>query len=378
MQAIAGVHFNYSFPDSLWPVLADLRHESECGRDFVSARYFDLLRNYRRFGWLVLYLFGASPAVCSSFVEGRTHSLSRKSDGTLYEPYATSLRMSDLGYRNKTQQRVDVSVNSLEEYVADLARATTTVHPDYERIGVKVDGEYRQLNANLLQIENEYYSFIRPKRVARPGERPTAALARAGVEYVELRAVDVSAFDPVGVSEHSLRFLEAFLALCLLRESPPIGPAEHAVLDANHALVASRGREPGLLLVRGDRQVPLVDWARELIVSMQGICELLDAGDAARPYAAALEIQAQKIEDSLRTPSALVMLELELNCESFAEFALRMSRTHKDYFLGLYPPNEGRLEQFVTEAANSLRRQLELESAEAPSFDAYLEHYFAN
>ena len=108
-----------------------------------------------------------------------------------------------------------MSVNSLDEYVRDLSRAISTPHPPYETLGVKVDGEYRQLNANILQIENEYYSFIRPKRVARSGERPTKALRRAGVEYVEVRALDVSAFDPVGVNQNKLRFLEAFLALCL-------------------------------------------------------------------------------------------------------------------------------------------------------------------
>lgn len=378
MQAIAGVHFNYSFPAALWPVLAELLHSRDHGQDFVSARYFDLLRNYRRFGWLVLYLFGASPAVCPTFVGDRAHRLSTKADGTLYAPYATSLRMSDLGYRNKSQSSVEVSVNSLSQYVTDLTRAITTVHPDYERIGVKVDGEYRQLNANLLQIENEYYSFIRPKRVARPAERPTVALERGGVEYVELRAVDVSAFDPVGVNEKTLCFLEAFLALCLLRDSPPIAAEEQAVLDGNHARVAFRGREPGLTLVRAGRDVPFADWARELLEDMRGICELLDRGDPARPYAAALETQVAKIDDPMRTPSAMLMLELEMQCEPFSQYALRMSRAHKEYFLDLYPPDEARLAQFVNEATASLARQAAIESADTASFDEYLARYFAS
>ena len=164
--------------------------------------------------------------------------------------------MSDIGYRNRNQADLTVSVNSLEEYVRDLSRAITTPHPPYDALGVKVDGEYRQLNANILQIENEYYSFIRPKRVARSGERPTKALRRAGVEYVEVRALDVSAFDPVGVNQNKLRFLEAFLALCLLKESPLIGAEEQRSLDENHLTVARRGREPGLTLWRDGRNVP--------------------------------------------------------------------------------------------------------------------------
>ena len=185
-------------------------------QDFVSDQYFGVLRNYRRFGWLVLYLFGTSPAVSKSFFAGREIELPALDADTVYEPYGTSLRMSDIGYRNKNQATVSVSVNSLDEYVRDLSKAISTPYPPYEKLGVKVDGMYQQLNANILQIENEYYSFISPKRIARSGERPTKALRRAGVEYVEVRALDVSAFDPVGVNQNKLRFLEAFLALCLL------------------------------------------------------------------------------------------------------------------------------------------------------------------
>ena len=224
--------------------------------------------------------------------------------GTAYEPYATSLRMSDVGYRNRNQAGLEVSVNSLEEYVRDLTRAITTPHPPYEALGVVVNGEYRQLNANILQIENEYYSFIRPKRVARSGERPTKALRRAGVEYVEVRALDVSAFDPVGVNQNKLRFLEAFLALCLMKDSPPIERAEHGVLDQNHITVARCGREPGLTLSRDGREAPMLEWARELLDSMSGICDVLDRGDPARPYSQALATQSAKVEDVALTPSA--------------------------------------------------------------------------
>ncbi|MGH8264749.1 MAG: glutamate--cysteine ligase, partial [Steroidobacteraceae bacterium] len=176
MQAISGVHFNYSFPAHFWPILQDLTRTRRGGADFVSASYFSLLRNYRRHGWLVLYLFGVSPALCRSFLTGPDSDLKELTRGTLYAPYATSLRMSDLGYRNKSQAGVSISVNGIDDYIADLTRAISTPHPPYAALGVKVDGEYRQLNSSLLQIENEYYSFIRPKRIARSGERPTKAL----------------------------------------------------------------------------------------------------------------------------------------------------------------------------------------------------------
>jgi glutamate--cysteine ligase len=374
MQAISGVHFNYSFPKQLWPVLADVLQERKVDQDFVSTQYFALLRNYRRYGWLILYLFGNSPALCDSFVMGREHSLQQLTPGTLYEPHATSLRMSDLGYRNKSQAGVQISVNSLDEYVRDLTSAVSTPNAEYEKIGVKVDGEYRQLNANRLQIENEYYSYIRPKRVTRSGEHPTQALRRAGVEYVEFRALDVSAYDPVGVNQNKLRFLEAFAALCLLKDSQRIEAGDK--LDANHAAVARRGREPGLKLDRDGRPIELRAWGLELIDSMRGVCELLDEGDAQRPYTAALELQEAKINDPALTPSARTLQELRSTGESFAEMALRMSALHKNYFLELYPPNEQRLREFAEQADHSLEQQAAIERADTLSFDEYLANYF--
>jgi glutamate--cysteine ligase len=378
MQAISGVHFNYSFPMKFWEAYQELRGARERGQAFISSGYFELLRNYRRHGWIVLYLFGVSPVLSRCFVRGRDIKLPELTRDTLYEPYATSLRMSDIGYRNRNQAGLSVSVNSLEEYVRDLTHAISTLHPPYEAMGVKVAGEYRQLNANILQIENEYYSFIRPKRVAASGERPTLALQRGGVEYVEVRALDVSAFDPVGVNQSKMRFLEAFLALCVLKDSPPIDENEQTLLDANHVMVARRGREPGLTLWRDGRSVTMESWAAELLDSMSGICEVLDRGDPSRPYATALAAQTAKLTDVRLTPSARLLTELKDTGESFIELALRMSGMHKAYFRDLHTPNPQRLSELSAEAEESLRAQHAIETSDKISFEAYLAKYFAD
>jgi glutamate--cysteine ligase len=378
MQAISGVHFNYSFPADLWDALRHINQSKLPRQDFVSEQYFGVLRNYRRFGWLVLYLFGTSPAVSKGFFGGREISLPSLDAETVYEPHGTSLRMSDIGYRNKNQASVSVSVNSLEDYVRDLSQAISTPYPPYEKLGVKLDGEYLQLNANILQIENEYYSLIRPKRIASSGERPTKALRRAGVEYVEVRALDVSAFDPVGVNQNKLRFLEAFLALCVLSSAEPISRGEQEALDANHLRVARRGREPGLTLSREGREVPMIEWARELLEAMQGLCEMLDHGESTRPYQTALEQQRAKIDDVERTPSARLLAEMRQTGESFFHLAQRMSRMHKDYFLDLYPPNERRLAEFAAAAQESHEEQARIEAADKWDFDTYLAHYLAD
>ncbi len=376
MQAISGIHFNYSFPLDWWEVWAAARESHDAGKDFISRSYFDVLRNYRRYGWIVLYLFGVSPTVCNSFLAARGVELPAFGRGTAWEPWATSLRMSDLGYRNRAQSELQVSVNSLEEYVRDLTAAIVTPHPPYEALGVKVDGVYRQLNANVLQIENEYYSFIRPKRVARSGERPTLALERRGVEYVEFRALDVSAYDPVGVNQNKLRFMEAFAALCLMKDSPPIDQSEQAQLDRNHVRVARQGREPGLALNRDGRERPMIEWAAALLEEMQPIVEFLDIDDPSKPYTAALESQAAKLRDVALTPSARLIAEMRSTGESFFDLALRMSNLHKNYFLSLHEPNPARLQEFAAEADVSLQQQVQKEGERQGDFDQYLARYY--
>jgi glutamate--cysteine ligase len=380
MQAISGVHFNYSFPQLFWDVYASAREQSAATAEFRSSSYFDLLRNYRRMGWIVLYLFGVSPVVGRDFLghaAGDAAGLESLDPDTVGAPYATSLRMSDIGYRNRNQAGVSVSVNSLDEYVRDLRRAMSTPHPAYAALGLKRGDQWLQLNTNVLQIENEFYSAIRPKRMARSGESPSAALRRGGVEYVEMRALDVSAFDPVGVNQTKLRFLEAFAALCVLRSSPPIDAGEQAALDDNHLQVARRGREPQLTLTRDGAAVSLQDWGAEILDSMTGICELLDHGDNARPYTTALRAQQEKLSDVSKTPSARLLQELRSTGDSFFAMALRVSRVHRDYFVALPAPNADRLADFTRRAQESLQKQAAMEAAQQGSFEDYLAAYFA-
>ena len=377
MQAISGVHFNYSFADRFWEVHAAQSGEARLTKDFRSASYFGLLRNFRRMGWLVLYLFGASPAVGRDFLGDATAGLEMLDDLTAYGPHATSLRMSDLGYRNRSQAGVRVSVNHIDDYLRDLRRAVTTPHPDYEALGVRRGDTWLQLNTNVLQIENEFYSSIRPKRVARSGESPSAALLRGGVEYIEMRLLDVSAFDPVGVNQAKLHFLEAFAALCLLKASPPIQISEQVAIDDNLLKVARRGREPGLNLQRDGRQLPLALWAAEILDQMTGLCELLDEGDAAKPYSAALRVQQQKLADPQVTPSARLLKELTTSHDTFFALALRMSGMHRDYFASLTQPNEARMAGFEAEASESLAKQAAIEASQQGSFEDYLAGYFA-
>ena len=372
MQAIAGAHFNYSPPAVFWPAYRDWCESTEPLQQFKSAELMGLVRNYRRCAWLVIYLFGESPAFCKSFRPEGHALLSELDAATWYAPFATSLRMSDMGYRNKYQARLGISANSLPEYIAALRSALTTVDPHYERIGVAVDGEYRQLNANVLQLENEYYSSIRPKPA--PGTvRASTALERNGVEYVEIRSLDLNVGEPVGISQAQMRFLEALLLFCLLADSPPISQSEQREIDARELAIARQGRMPGLTTTRLGRETSVADWALELVDGIADVAALLDGGDQA--YAAAVQSCRDAVRDPDLTPSARLLADLRTTGASFFEYALESARSKRDYFLAL--PFEGEKERFLAETASrSAAEARALDDDTAETFDEYQRRYF--
>jgi glutamate--cysteine ligase len=377
MQTIAGVHFNYSVPQQFWAAYQDILGDDSSADDFQSDQYLGLIRNFKRMGWLVLYLFGASPALCKSFVGGNAATMKSFDDETYFEPFGTSLRMSDLGYSNQNQSRIHISLNSLDEYVRDLGKAIATQEPSYEAIGVKVDGHYRQLNANLLQIENEFYSPVRPKRVAESGERPTAALQRGGIEYVEIRSLDINLFDPGGINQNTMRFMEALLLYCLLLESPKLDDEELREIAQNQAQTAKNGRNPDFHLQRHGQPVAIKEWADEITTGVLAVAAELDRHDDTDSYSAAVRLKQELVDDSSLTPSALIIAGLEEANTGFFRFALAMAESHRDYFAATVQPDDAVSEKFRQEAEESLQRQREIEAADSIGLDEYLTQYFA-
>ena len=360
MQTISGIHYNWSLPG------------------VSSEEYFALIRNFRRNAFLLLYLFGASPAVCSTFVAGRAHQLQAMSDHTMYLPYATSLRMGRLGYQSDAQSSLAVSYNSLEGYANSLHGALTKPYAPYEAIGVRAaDGSYNQLGTSLLQIENEFYGTIRPKRVIYPGERPLHALRERGVEYVEVRLMDLDPFEPVGINAQTLRFLDVFLLHCLTTPSPDDTPEEIAALSRNQQKVAERGREPGLQLERGDAQPTLTAWGTEIVQALVPLATSMDAEQGGDAYAQAVQHALQGLQAPDTLPSARVLNSVAGEFKgSFVGFVRHQSEALRNATLGkpLEPASQTQFEQWARE---SFAAQAAIEAADTMPFDIYLKEYLA-
>jgi len=378
MQAIAGVHYNYSFPAEFWTVYQVMLGDQQPSQAFISESYLGMIRNLQRYAWMVPYLFGASPAICGSFLGDQPTSLKRLFDHSYYGPFATSLRVGDIGYQNNKEGEAGIKVdyNSLQGYIDSLTKAISTPCPEYEKIGLSVNGEWQQLNSNILQIENEHYSSVRPKQVLRGMEKPTVALARRGIEYIELRSLDVNPYEPLGINDEQMRFLESFLLFSLLTPSAPFDNVEQAEVNFNINAVAQSGRDPDLCLRRSGRNILLRDWAREIFDHMSLGCDLLDTNYRSPIYCSALQQQCDKVDDPSLTPSARMLAEMLENHEESYDFILRKSQEHEKWFASR-PLDADKLAKFKTEAVVSLQKQKEIEAQDDMPFDVFLKDYFA-
>ncbi|MGQ4879632.1 glutamate--cysteine ligase [Billgrantia sp. LNSP4103-1] len=380
MQAIAGIHYNVSLPDELWGLLREHDGATEMSLDdYRSSRYFGLIRNFRRHSWLLLYLFGASPALDRSFLpEGNVpDKLRSHGSETLVSPYATSLRMSDLGYQNKVQAQLKICFNSLSNYVGTLRHAISTPWPAYEALGVRDGTDWQQLNANILQIENEYYSDIRPKRVTRHNETPSQALEARGVEYIEVRCLDLDPFLPLGIDEPRLRFIDTFLMWCLLSDSPWIPDEECDRLDDNRRLVVERGRDPELRLLQDGHSRSVADWGGEIFAELDQAAALLDALEQGTPHAEAVAQFAPWLDDPALTPSGRLLARLETSGEEFVETVLAIAEEQAERMRheAMCPARKTTLDQLVD---TSHQQQRDIEAADSLRFEEFLEEYFAS
>lgn len=376
MQSIAGAHYNLSLPDSFWQKWQQLQGNSQSLKDFKSDQYFWLIRNFRRRSWLLMLLFGASPALDASFVANVRHDLDRFNGRTWYGRDATSLRMGDLGYHNNAQASLNICFNELSTYTQTLHRAIHTPWPAYEAIGSRTGDEFIQINTSVLQIENEYYSAVRPKRTTEREEKPIQALDARGVEYIEVRCLDLDPFSPVGVNEAQIDFLDLFLLDCLLSDSPRIGDAECERLDDNYKDVVSHGRNPSLPLCRGGERVAMEQAATELLDRLEPLAELLDSWSGGEAYRTALKAQRDKMPGSgvWNVPSAQVIRAMEASGLGHREWVMEMSRRHQQALReeGLSPDVQAEFDAMTT---TSLTEQKQLEDADTLPFGDFLEQY---
>jgi glutamate--cysteine ligase len=368
MQTISGIHYNFSLPLEFWQTRLGIS-DAESGKDAISAGYLNVIRNYYRFGWVIPYLFGASPAICSSFIKGRETNLPFEytENGLCYLPYATSLRLSDLGYTSKSQSNLGITFNDLETYIAGVKRATRTPWDEYAAIGLKKEGKYLQLNTNVLQIENELYAPIRPKRVTKSGETPSDALRRSGIQYVEVRSLDINPFTPIGIDASQARFLDLFLIWCALADAPEMNSDEIRCTRQNWNRVILEGRKPGQTIGIGcdDVRQPLDKVGKSLFADLARVAEVLDSQNGNREYQDVCRELVAAFDNPELTYSARILKEMKGN------LGVKWADKYRQMLLD--EPLEVLSEQELAQESEASRlRQRDLEANDKLSFEEYL------
>jgi glutamate--cysteine ligase len=384
MQVIAGIHFNFSFSQDFWKVIINAQNRTDelPLNDFISEQYFSILRNYKRYCWLIPYLYGSSPALCDSFLQGKKPKLpfKKSASGALYLEYATSLRMSDLGYTSSEQANLKICYNDLHDYVDGVQKAIGLKSEEFAKIGVKVNGKYQQLNSNILQIENELYAPIRPKQVIKPGEKPSQALRERGVEYIEVRALDVNPFVDTGISLEQIHFLDVFITYCAFIENKKFDCDSQKYYENNMNDVVLRGRDPTLLLSdeSNDGEVTLKSistWGNELFDDMAKVAILLDQAYQTTKYSESIVRERAKINDARLTPSAEILALMVDQEQSLTQYSLALASKYRDETIARDYQYYSQ-QYFIDAAKKSHQEQQAIEKNDTLNFDDFLTSYF--
>lgn len=379
MQVIAGVHYNFSLPEAFWQTWVKIQGSDLSGKEAQSAGYLGLIRNYLRYGWVIPYLFGASPALCSSFLQGKKTTLEFKKigKGSIYLPYATSLRLSDLGYTSSSQSTLKICYNSLDNYISSVRHALHKKSDEFIALGIKKENEYVQLNDNVLQIENELYASIRPKRVQKENETPSQALYKRGIEYIEIRSLDVNPFAKVGITEEQVNFLDLFLTWCAITPSAEVSEAQSIHFKSNLNKVVIEGRKPNLQLEIDGIEQSVSQWGGWIAGQLKELATVLDKIKGKPHYEHAIAHITPRFAAPELTSSARVLQMIKDTNSDNGPLALSLSKQYKAELVA--QKYELLSDQhFEQERIESLQKQEQIESKDTLNFDQFLEQYFIN
>jgi glutamate--cysteine ligase len=198
-----------------------------------------------------------------------------------------------------------------------------------------------------------------------------------GVQYVEVRCLDINPFLPMGIDLISARFIDAFVLFCALQDSPDLSSNECHSCTYNFLTVVKEGRKPALQLQRNGVAIGLQDWANELLDSIGKLSALLDQSHGSDLHQQALAAQRAKVADTALTPSAQVLAAMQENQQTFAEFSLQQSQVHAEYFRST-PLSAEQRAAFEESVQQSLADQEATEAEQSGDFDTFVAAYQAS
>jgi len=362
MQCVSGIHYNFSIdPKGYKNLLGDAYTQ-----DMVDAMYLGLIRNFKRNFWFILAQLGASPVADKSFTSDREHDLDSLNSNDVYLEKATSLRMSNIGYQSPIQLSLGIRYNSLEGFIKSVKKGINESHPEFSELGLyDKNNERQQISDGIIQIENELYDTIRPKRTSPEGLRPAQALSDNGIEYVEIRGVDISPVALTGISKDQMHFLDLFLMHCLISNSEELTDEENTKLQENHTKMVASGQNNATSIFYKGKEISSGDAIADLVNELSSLAKDLD-GDG--------EIYSIALKEIINNEnqSAAILNELSNGGNSFHEMALEKSIQNTDK---LRQNKSLDLNYLKTESEISLTRFADIENSPLKDIEAYVKKY---
>ncbi|EGT5620117.1 bifunctional glutamate--cysteine ligase GshA/glutathione synthetase GshB [Clostridium perfringens] len=302
-QVISGIHYNFSFKEEFIKLLyKELKVEKDF-REFKDDIYLRMARNFQKYHWLLIYLTGASPVFHESYIEEIKEEGEKLGEDSYYIKDDTSLRNSSYGYKNKKDYYI--SYNSIEEYASDIKNLVK-------------DKE--------IQSIKEYYNPIRLKSLG--SEDMLESLLHKGIDYLEVRLLDLDPLSIQGVSKETLYLVHLFMIYTLLKENKEITYKDQEEFFKNHDMVALKGRNEEAVIYENGVPVLLKDKGREILSEMDEIVEILFSNN--EEFKNVIKRALEKINNPHDTISEKLIKDIKE--EGYINFHMRLAKEYLNNF----------------------------------------------
>ncbi|MGI9345112.1 MAG: hypothetical protein ACR2PW_02475 [Gammaproteobacteria bacterium] len=381
MQTISGIHYNLSLSDQFWLNWGQCNNLQGSLVDIKNIGYLHIARNFQRFHWVLLYFLGNSPMTCDDMAGSLVSSelVSEWPYGGLYNATATSLRNSDIGYSTEAQPEIKLDYSDITAYTRTLQQAITDIHAPWQKLQNRFSTPI-QLGCGKLQIENELYAPIRIKPAASRSARPVRLLKDNGVEYIEIRCIDLNHTAPAGITEDACRLIDLLILYCLCLPAPEDGDGLRTLFLNNNQAVALRGQILAQTLANADNSS--ADEADEWQRQLRHICEGMALIAEVMPHERTAWIQAAQIATEQASgqqpiPSCAQLAAAQQQQHSLLELGLEHALAHHRHW---QTQHTDALNQRMTQLSqNSVIQKEQLEQndqAHGQSFAEYCRQYF--
>lgn len=290
-QMLTGIHYNFSLSDRLERKLIKTCCPDGNPESFREALYLKMLRNFMRYRWFLVWLFGSSPVSDPSF---KMKNLKTGEKKQVVCGHAVSIRTSSSGYTNEEEYFVDFnSLDGFKKSVSNLVKEGQLItHEElYLPIRLKFDEEEK-------------------------------------ISHVEVRLLDLDPYEKAGISKNRLHLVHLFLLHCLFKDEPEVyDERQQEIASNNQDLVACYGLKPDLKLSDFEgKEIAVYNFGREVFNEIQIFLNKAQLSDK-EEYLSALQHCEELMNGSVNRTSSEIREDIMR--EGFIAFHMKQAMKYQ-------------------------------------------------